>query len=295
MAPLLPGSKDDADTDSTSDYDEYDTDTESCSQFQHIEIPKLDGAEGYRTWAALMEAILEREQTWDVVSNDTFKLAKEADRGYSKLQSLNRRGRGTILLNVSDEILKDICEIQNANEVWEFLKIRYTVAPHTRSFEGSQNLKHLRFDECSDIFDYLAKANTCIRDIQSNAMGEEVPEWFLVQLVLGNLGPKWDGWMGEFMGGVRRGEQNDHSMYSINRITAELLDEARWKGITCAANSMAKPDEVVKQADTDQTSGSPAAPICTPTTTTSTTVSPLALPTPTPKATTTAATNPTLP
>ena len=92
-----------------------------------IFIPKLNGAENYRTWAIYVQAALELRGVWDIVLGTQIAPAapesnseKSIKDTYLKYSQKHASANGILILRIGPSILTDKSITNTAKEIWDY-------------------------------------------------------------------------------------------------------------------------------------------------------------------------------
>lgn len=139
-----------------------------------------------------------------------------------------------VFSNVSQPIRQELCALEelDAWETWQFLERTYgrDVPMKMRSVKGLRDIIGIKYDECASLKEYIEKMVLCSRAIQCNRgekdgsnggkhngrgnhfRGDGANEWLWCQLILVNLGPKWEAWVSELVGKFKDKERMNEAI-----------------------------------------------------------------------------------
>ncbi|KAK9162071.1 hypothetical protein Syun_002973 [Stephania yunnanensis] len=108
--------------------------------FTSLAPPMFDG-EGYRIWAARMEAHLEANDLWEAVEEDYEVLPLPANltmaqiKYYKERKSRKSKAKAILFAAVSSEVFVRIMSLKSAFKVRNYLK---------KEYEGDENIKGMK-------------------------------------------------------------------------------------------------------------------------------------------------------
>lgn len=148
--------------------------------FGSIKIERLIGRENYLTWSLAMRSLLEYEELWDCVLNESNAINVQKD----------QRAKCRIILSVDKALYKHIQTEASANGVWKKLQLLCRDTELKRRINLLRKLCSINLEECESVKDYVEQVSSTSSELTE--MGFAVSDVFLGSFLLKGLSEKYE-------------------------------------------------------------------------------------------------------
>lgn len=131
-----------------------------------FEIEKFDGANDFNLWKVKVEALLGQQSCQSAITAEGV----PADWDPARRTNAETKAHSTILLSLSDNVLREVIDKKTARSLWEELESKYTQQNLTGKMFHKRRLYQYKLKEGTPMKDHLDAFNKMILDAQATGI-----------------------------------------------------------------------------------------------------------------------------
>ena len=129
-----------------------------------FDIEKFNGNNDFGLWRLKMKAVMMQQGLWDVLKGGKEEAEEKTD---IKKSNLHDKAYGTLILNLSDRVLREVSKLETAAKVWAKLESIYMTKSLTNRLHLKQKLFTFKFSDSRSIGEQLEEFAKCIDDLEN--------------------------------------------------------------------------------------------------------------------------------
>jgi len=192
----------------------------------YMQITKLNGTANYSTWKLRMRTFLIHQGLWYTVTDSAPRpisgaeadYKPEALEDYTKWVINNNKAYTLMLLMSSDTSIQLVQDIVEAKALWEKYSQLYRLTGFSARYNAFNNLCSTSLEASLGMDDYINKVKQY--SLQLSEIGDALPDWQIVSIILNNLGSNYDIWAQQMIQKLRESPE-----ISLDSIITQLLNE----------------------------------------------------------------------
>ena len=129
-----------------------------------FDMEKFTGKNDFGLWRLKMKAVMMQQGLWDVLKS---KADADKEKGEIKSQDLQDKAYSTLILSLSDRVLREVSKEETAAGVWAKLESLYMTKSLTNRLLLKQKLFTFKFSESGNIGEQLEEFSKCVDDLEN--------------------------------------------------------------------------------------------------------------------------------
>ena len=141
-----------------------------------FEVEKFTGHNDFGLWRLKMKAILMQQGLWEILNQGSKEEEKPEpdEKEKAKLQGMQYRAYNTLILNLTDRVLREVSKEETAAGVWSKLESLYMTKSLANRLHLKQKLLTFKITDGKSVAEQLEEFSKCIDDLES--IDEEIKD-----------------------------------------------------------------------------------------------------------------------
>ena len=203
-----------------------------------FDIEKFTGNHDFGLWRLKMKAVMMQQGLWGVLKGEA---AEEDEKAGTKKQDLQDKAYSTLILSLSDRVLREVSKEEAAAVVWKKLESLYITKSLTNRLLLKQKLFTFKFSESRSIGEQLEEFAKCVDDLEN--IEEEIKDEDKALMLLNSLPKSFE----QFKDAILLGRDSKVTYEEVHSaLKMKEFQKATTKTIDPAAESLNVKEDSMK-------------------------------------------------